>query len=47
MYTGGRCVKDKDICSILPNMFITDIDSTIRTTYINTYKDWIIDNKLY
>jgi len=45
-FTGGRCVKDKDICSILPSMFITDIDSTIRTTYIDTYRDWIMNNKL-
>jgi len=46
MYTGGRCVKDKDISSILPTMFVSDTDSTICTTYIDTYRDWIINNKL-
>ena len=45
-FIGGRCVKDKDICSILPTMFINDTNSTICSTYLNTYRNWINNNKL-
>ena len=45
-FIGGRCVKDKDICSILPTMFISDTNSTICSTYLNTYRNWINNNKL-
>ena len=46
MYTGGRCVKDKDISSILPTMFVSDTDPTICSTYLDTYRKWINNGKL-
>ena len=45
-FIGGRCVKDKDICSILPAMFVSDTNSTICSTYLNTYRNWINNSKL-